>query len=451
LKQLDSDVQYAWNGDVALAYRVVGGGPIDLLYLPGFTSNVELDWDGPAQGRFLRRLASFTRVISMDRRGWGCSDRLSVGSFPPLETLMDDVRVVMDAAHSGKTAIFAAGDNGFLALLFAASHPDRVTALVLYDCTPSFVRRHDMPWQPTREELEREAERSRGWGTREFARQAFARACPSALNDVGEFEWYVRWIRLSGTPGSALAESERYMETDLRNVLPSIHVPTLVLNRTDTVGEPPETARYLASNIDGAKLVVLPGPDLAFWTGDSDAIVDETEEFLTGVRHPLEHNRILATVLFTDIVGSTERQASLGDRGWKDLIERHHAIVRETLARYGGVENDTAGDGFFATFDGPARAIRCAQEAGGRIRDLGLEIRAGIHTGECELINDKVGGIAVTIGARISALAGPFETLISQTVKDLVAGSGLTFEDAGEHALKGIPDRWHLYRVATSP
>jgi class 3 adenylate cyclase len=443
------EVQYAWNGDFALAYRVTGHGPIDLLHLPGYTSNVELDWESPYQARFLRRLGAFARLITMDRRGWGCSDRLSPGAYPPLEVLASDLEVVMEAAWSKRAAIFASGDNGLLAMLFAASHPDRVSSLVLYDSTPSFLRRDDMPWQSSLEELELERERRRGWGTRGFGRWGFEGAGPSVTDDDREFEWYVRWIRHSCTPGSAVAEIERYRETDLRGILSSIRVPTLILFRTEAIGRPRETAHYLASRIAGAKLVELPGSDLAHWYGDAEAFAAEIEEFIVGTRAAPDSSRVLATLLFTDIVDSTKKAADLGDRRWAELLAAHHDAVRRELERFRGREIDTAGDGFLVSFDGPARAVRCAETIKAGVRTLGLEIRAGCHTGEVELDGDHVRGIAVHVGARVAALAGPSELLVSATVKDLVAGSGLLFEDAGEHELKGVPDRWHLYRVVS--
>ncbi len=444
------EVSYAWNGDIALAYRVTGSGPIDLLHLPGFTSNVELDWESPYQARFLRRLGSFARLITMDRRGWGCSDRLSPGAYPPLETLADDLEVVMEAAWSKRAAIFASGDNGLLAMLFAASHPDRVSSLVLYDSTPSFLRRDDMPWESSPDDLDRLSRDRRGWGTRAFARWNFEGATRSVATDDREFEWFVRWLRHSCTPGSAVAEIERYRETDLRDVLPSIRVPTLILFRTNTSGRPRETAHYLASRIDGAKLVELPGSDLAHWYGDTDAFADEIEVFITGTRTAPRISRVLATLMFTDIVGSTETAAGLGDRRWGELLAAHHDVVRRELDRFRGQEIDTAGDGFLASFDGPARAVRCALAIADGLNHLGIEIRAGCHTGEVELSEGAVRGIAVHVAARVMGAAETHDVLVSSTVKDLVAGSGIVFEDRGEHVLKGVPDRWRLYRAVAA-
>ncbi len=351
----------------------------------------------------------------------------------------------MESAESDRAAIFASGDNGLLAMLFAASHPDRVSSMVLYDSTPSFLRRDDMPWQASLEELERWRDTRRGWGTRAFARWCFEGAAPSMVKDDREFEWYVRWIRQSCTPGSAVAEIERYRETDLRDILTSIRVPTLILFRRDTVGRPLETARYLASRIPGAKLVELPGADLAHWYGDSEGFADEIDEFITGVRHAPESDRVLATLLFTDIVGSTERAVGLGDRRWAELLDAHHDAVRRELDRFRGREIDTAGDGFLATFDGPARAVRCAKAIATSLRSLGIDVRAGCHTGEVEMGSDAVRGIAVHVAARVMATAPPGEVLVSSTVKDLVAGSGLEFEDRGQHQLKGVPGTWRLY------
>jgi len=441
------DIRYVWSGDIALAYRITGTGPVDLLHIPGFTSNVELDWESPKQSAFLRRLASFSRLITMDRRGWGCSDRLSPGAFPPLEVLADDVEVVLDAIGSRRTAVFASGDNGFLAMLFAASHPDRISSLVLYETTPSYLAREDMPWLLSRRDLEDLRVRVHGWGTYDFARTAFTLAGPTAAEDEREFDWYARWVRQSCTPGSAVAEIERYAETDLRHVLPSIRVPTLVIYRRDAPGWPLETARYIASKIDGARLVELPGSDLAHWYGDMEGFADAIEGFITGVPPAHDQGRVLATVVFTDIVSSTERAAEVGDREWGNLLRAHHRIVRDQIARFGGREVDTAGDGFLMTFDGPARAVRCAQAIVDGVRDVGLQIRAGCHTGEIEFDGEGVRGLAVHIGARVMGAAEASEVMVSNTVKDLVAGSGLTFMDRGDREFKGVPGRWHVYAV----
>jgi class 3 adenylate cyclase len=442
------DTRYAWNGDIALAYQIVGQGPVDLVYFPSFTSNVEWNWEGPSYRRMLVRMASFSRLIIYDRRGWGCSDRLSPGDFPALETHAEDVATVLGAARSSRAALFAWGEGGIIASLFAATFPDRVSALVLYNCYAAESRTEDTPWNWDDEEIERFIEqRIRAWGTRELAEEMIRKDSPSVLGDERELEWLVRWMRLSGGPGTSVAEAGNFASWDIRHVLPAIRVPTLVIQRTDWWALPVEEGRYLASRIPDARLVELPGRDDPPFCGDTDALLDQVEGFVTGERRPRQADRVLATLVFTDIVDSTRRTAELGDARWKELIAEHDERIREQLERFRGREVDSAGDGVLATFDGPARAVRCAQAIGGVLRQLGLEIRAGVHTGEIELADDKVRGIAVHIGARVAAMAGPSEVLVSSTVKDLVAGSGLVFEDRGEHELKGVPDPWRLYRV----
>lgn len=437
------EVQYAKTGDgVHIAYQVVGDGPIDLVLIPGLFSQVEHHWEEPSFARFMHRLASFSRLIVVDARGTGLSDRAP--ELPPMEEQMDDVLAVFEAVGSSSAAFFGLSQAGPMAILFAASHPERTRALVLYGSYAMVRRQADFPWGRSDEWLaDYERQIDQDWGSGLFLSQV----APSRAEDESFRRWWGRLERLSYGPGNALAYFRMNAQIDVRSILPTIRVPTLVLQRAGDVYRNPGHATYLATHIPGAKLVELSGVDHLPYAGDSDSVLDEVEEFLTGVRPPPEHDRVLATVLFTDIVGSTERQAALGDVGWKDLVLRHHSIVRDALTRWRGVENDTAGDGFFATFDGPARAIRCAQDVVGRIRDLGIEIRAGVHTGECEVIDGKAGGIAVSIGARVASTSGPSQILVSQTVKDLVAGSGLAFEDAGEHELKGVPDRWHLYTV----
>ncbi len=440
------ETQYAWNGDVALAYQVFGEGPVDLVYLQGYCSNVDMNWESPYLARFLNGLAGLGRLIVMDRRGWGCSDRFSPTDVPAIEALTDDLLVVMDAAGSERAAIFGSYETGPLVMMFAATHPERATALLLCETFTARIATDEMPWLDDEHGWERDLARVRDeWGTPRWSE--------GAMKEGPERDWYTRYQRASITPGSAVAEFRRYMRTDVRAILPSIQVPTLVLSSTS--GEDlssPENGRYLASHIPGARLVEIerPADEIHWfhWYGRAEPILAEVGRFLADLREEeASFDRVLATVLFTDIVSSTEKAAELGDRGWGELVERHHATVRAMLSRYRGIEVDTAGDGFFATFDGPARGIRCAQAIVDAVRPLGLEIRAGLHTGEVETIDGKVGGIAVHIGARVGALAGPSQVLVSQTVKDLVAGSGLTFEDAGEHELKGVPERWHLYEV----
>ena len=444
------DTYYAKTGDgLSIAYQVFGAGP-DLLFVPGYISNLELNWDLPAYAGLLRRLASFSRVIAVDRRGTGLSDRLSPGGQPPLEILMEDLGRVLDEVESERATVAGFLDGGYLCTLFAATHPERTRALVLYGTSASGKWSPDYPWQwkPDRWESFMD-EMASGWGEQQFADDGLQWYAPSAYQDEATRRWWGRYQRLSASPGSAIALERLYSQTDVRHILPSIRVPTLVLHRRDDPVEPVEGARYIVREIPGAKYVELEGVDNPPWAGDSNAIVDEIEEFLTGIRRVPEPDRVLSTVLFTDIVGSTEQLARIGDKPWKDLLTRHDELAKAEIEQARGIYVDSTGDGVFATFDGPARAVRCATAIGGAIRPLGIEIRAGCHTGEIELAGDAVRGIAVHIGARVAAMAGPSEVLVSSTVKDLVAGSGLAFEDAGEHDLKGVPDRWRLYRVVS--
>ena len=437
------EVRYAKTGDgVHIAYQVIGDGPIDLVFVTGLFSQVEHHWEEPGFARFLRRLASFARLIAIDARGAGLSDRAP--ELPPMEEQMDDVLAVLDAVGSSSVAFFGLSQAGPMAILFAASHPERTKALVLYGTFATPRRREDYPWGRS-DEFMAEYDRSidREWGSGLFLSQV----APSRAGDESFRRWWGRLERLSYGPGNALAYFRMNAQIDVRSILPTIRVPTLVLQRTEDSYRDPGHATYLAEHIPGAKFVGLPGADHLPYVGDANSVLDEVEEFLTGVRPLPELDRVLATVLFTDIVGSTERASRLGDRAWKDLLERHHALVRQELGRFRGTEIDIAGDGFLATFDGPARAIRCAQSIVDVLGTIGLEVRVGLHTGEVELMGPLVQGIAVHIGARVAALGGPSEVLVSSTVKDLVVGSGLLFEDAGEHELKGVPDRWHLYRA----
>jgi class 3 adenylate cyclase len=436
--------RYAWNGDNSLAFQVVGDGPVDLVYLQGFLSNVELNWEHPACARFLRELSRFSRLIVTDRRGLGCSERFTPADIPPIEALVDDLLAVLNEVGSARPAIFATGDSGFIALPFAAAHPDRVAALILHEAAATWRKSEEIPWGLTDEELE------------EGARQDCLldgtwprRTNPSLTADERGLAWCIKYERVSLTPGGCLADAWRFDRTDVRGVLPSIQVPTLVLYRADDAEAAPPS-RHLASSIRTGTLVELEGFDHFPWAAYQDEVIREVERFLASVRaEEADLDRVLATVLFTDIVGSTEKVAEVGDAGWRDLVERHHATVRALLARYRGREIDTAGDGFFASFDGPARAVRCAEAAVEAVRSLGIEIRAGVHTGEVETIGAKVGGIAVSIGARLGSLADASEVLVSQTVKDLVAGSGLEFEDRGEHVLKGVPGAWRVFAAGS--
>jgi len=434
------EIEYARSGDVNIAYQVVGGGPRDLVLVPGFVSHLEEDWTEPGSARFLDRLASFSRLIRFDKRGTGLSDR--PGGLPDLETRMDDVRAVLDAVGSERAALFGYSEGGPMSVLFAATYPDRTSALVLYG---TYAKRRDpdddYPWAPTRENrLETAKEIEESWGVD----ADLGTMAPNA--DPAFRQWFARRARASASPAAARDLVLMNAQIDVRAVLPAIQVPTLVLHRTGDRDSRPEEGRYIAGHIPGARFVELEGHAHVPMI-DPDQIVDEIEEFLTGVRRAPEPDRVLATVLFTDIVGSTEKAAALGDHAWLELRETHHAVVRRELGRFRGREIDTAGDGFLATFDGPARAVRCAAAVTDAVRDLGLEVRAGVHTGEIELVGDKVGGIAVHIGARVAARAEPGEVLVSSTVKDLVAGSGIAFAERGRAELKGLPGDWALFAV----
>ena len=439
------ETRYAKSGDVHIAYQVVGNGPMDLVLIPGLFTHVEHQWDEPSFARFLNRLASFSRLIVSDARGAGLSDQAP--ELPPMEEQIDDLMTVLDAVGSSSAAIFGISQAGPMAILFAASYPERTRAIVLYGSYASPRQREGYPWGRSAEwmdEFDRQVDRD--WGSGVFLTQM----APSRLADEPFRRWWGKYERLSHGPGNALAYFRMNAQIDVRAILPSIQVPTLVLQRREDVYRDPGNARYLAAHVPGAKLVELDGIDHLPYLGDADAILDEVQEFLTGVRPPPERDRVLATVLFTDIVGSTEHASAIGDRAWKELLERHHALVREELSRYRGREIDTAGDGFLATFDGPARAVRCAVAIIRAMPDIGLEVRAGVHTGEVELMGTGVGGIAVHIGARVAGLAGPGEVLVSGTVHDLVVGSGIEFTDRGEAFLKGVPGQWRLFSVSAA-
>jgi class 3 adenylate cyclase len=438
------ETRYARSGEVSIAYQVIGNAPLDLVLVPGWVSNVEHAWDEPSLARFYQRLASFSRLILFDKRGTGLSDRMS--GAPTLEERMDDVRAVMDAAGSQRAVVMGLSEGGPMAALFAATYPERASALVLYGTYARRLKTYDYPWAPTGEEREQFLARILDeWGG-PFGLEVLA---PSMARDEAFRRWWASYLRRSASPGAALALARMNGGIDIRHVLPVIRVPTLVLHRKDDRDELAEGGQYIARQIPGARYVELPGADHLIWTGGADAVLDTLQEFLTGARSDEEPDRVLATVLFTDIVGSTERAVSLGDRRWRDLLDAHHALVRRLLAQHRGREVKTVGDGFLALFDGPARAIRCATRISQSVRELGLQVRAGIHTGECEQMGNDVGGLAVHIGARVSSLAKPDEVLVSSTVKDLVAGSGLLFEDRGAHTLKGVPGEWRIFAVGT--
>jgi pimeloyl-ACP methyl ester carboxylesterase len=438
------ETRYAKSGDVNIAYQVVGEGPLDLVLVPGFISHLELDWQGPGYAHMLERLASFSRLIRFDKRGTGLSDR--PGGLPDLETRMDDVRAVMDSASSDRAALMGYSEGGPLSMLFAATYPERTTSLVLYG---TYAKRRDpdddYPWSATWEERQAYADAvEREWGTE----ADLGTMAPNA--GAAEVEWWRSRARAAASPGAAKALILMNSNIDVRAILETIHVPTLVIHRADDRDSRLEEGRYIAERIPGARFVELAGEDHSPWF-EPDEILDEVEEFLTGVRRGPDVRRVLATVLFTDIVGSTSRAVELGDQRWRSLLEQHHALVRRELQRFRGDEVDTAGDGFLATFDGPARAVRCAQAIQRGLRPLGLNITAGVHAGEIEVADGGgIAGVAVHIGARVAERAEAGEVLVSSTVKDIVAGSGIEFADRGVHELKGVPGEWRLYAVSNA-
>ena len=438
------ETRYARSGNVNIAYQVVGKGSLDLVLVHGWISHLELMWDEPGAARALERLASFARLILFDKRGTGLSDRVADTALPTLEQRMDDVRAVMDAVGSRRAALFGMSEGGPMCALFAATYPARTHSLVMYGSYAKWIREPGYPWAMTREEHERAfAAFEKHWGTP----VGLQRIAPSVASDERYRSWFARLLRGGASPGAALALYRMNIEIDIRHVLPSIRVPTLIVHRDGDRLVDLGNSRYLAAEIPAAKLVVLAGIDHAPWVGESNALIGEVAEFLTGARHETEPDRVLATVMFTDLVGSTQLAASLGDRRWGDLLESYLACARAEITRFRGREIDTAGDGFFAAFDGPARGVRCAMAIRAATRNLGLTMRAGLHAGECQMIGDKIGGIAVHMGSRIASLAGSGEIVVSSTVKDLVAGSGLHFSERGAHELKGVPGQWQLYSV----
>jgi class 3 adenylate cyclase len=444
---------YAKSGGTYVAYQAVGDGPLDLVYVPGGPFHVELNWENPPMARSLRRLATLTRLIVFDKRGTGMSD--PVVGVPTLETRIDDIRAVMDAAESQRAVLYAIGEGGPLCALFAATYPERTAGLLLYHPTPRFVRSPDFPWLPSRGHAEHRIEEHLGYlldpSQREHGLPRFGEFSPDATED--ELRSFARVFRLSVSPSTAVAYLRANLDVDVTDFLPLIRVPTLVLLRTGVPQLVIQSARATAERIPGARLIELPGASMAPSLGDQEALFAEIERFLketaeAGERTDAEPERVLSTVLFTDIVEATSRASELGDRAWRELLAKHHELIRAQLGQFRGREVDTAGDGFFATFDGPARGIRCACAIRDSVRELGVQIRVGLHTGECEVMDDKIAGIAVHIGARIAALAGAGEVLVSRTVKDLVAGSGIDFEERGRQELKGVPGEWELYAVS---
>ena len=434
------DTHFAWNGDVSLAYQVCGDGPTDLVYLQGYCSNVDVNWESPSLSRFLRGLASHARLIVTDRRGWGCSERFTPGYVPDVDTLTDDVLAVLKAARSERASIMATYESTIVASLFAATYPERTRSLILIDPQVTYLPTEETPWMPSPARWQEQIQAVRDtWGTLGLVgrpRRAGARVVRPLRPGLGHARWAGRrayQLPAHGHPRRAPHDPgpdarARRQRSFLRGA--------------------PDTGHFVARKIPGARVVEHSsrgGPHF-HWYARGEAIVAEVRRFLAEIgEEEASFDRILATILFTDIVESTRHAAELGDRRWRDMVLRHHATVRGLLARYRGIEIDTAGDGFFASFDGPARAVRCAMAITDAIRPLGIEVRAGLHTGEVDRVGDKIGGLAVNIGARVAALALPSEVLVSQTVRDLMVGSGLTFADRGSHELKGVPGVWGLY------
>jgi class 3 adenylate cyclase len=440
------EVSYARSGDVAIAYQIVGTGPPDLVFVRGTTGDLLSTWEQPLLVRHVEGLAESTRVLMLDKRGTGLSDR--VREVQSIETAMDDVRAVMDAAASERAVLWMGSTSTGIGVLFAATYPERCAGLIIFDPQVKGTRTDDYPWAPTEAEWREELAAVRaGWGERGYLEDLAQQRAPEVADDDDFRDWFVWHMRRSLSPGAALTASRAAMELDVQDILAAVRVPTLVIAHPARPGP----GHYIAERIQGAELAELP-PFRGIYTWADDeahqATMAVTARFVAQLSGRVEPERVLATILFTDIVGSTERAATLGDSAWRQLLERHHAVVRRELARFQGRELDTAGDGFFATFDGPARAVVAASAIRDSLRPLDLEIRAGLHTGECEVSDGKIAGIAVSIGARIASLAGSGEILVSSTVKDLVAGSDLRFEPRGEHQLKGVPESWRLFALA---
>jgi class 3 adenylate cyclase len=430
------------QGDIA--YQVLGDGPIDLLLCSGIGSQLDMYWEVPAAARFFRGLASFSRLILFDPRGMGLSDPAPYAALSTWEDWTEDIRTVLDAVGSQRAAIFAERDFTYPAMLFAATCPERTAGLILARPSARTLAVADYPEGMSPEAFEQFIQLFQTkWGTAEFS----AMAAPSLAHDPASLGLHARILRASSSPKRAAEHMRYWLQVDVRPYLPAIRVPTLVFTSEAYPLFPPALFRYVAEHIAGARLVTLPGSDTFLFHSAAETVLGEVEEFLTGARHHVESDRVLATVLFTDLVKSTERAAELGDRRYRELLEQHHATVRRELARFGGKEMDSAGDGFFASFEGPARAIRCAVAMREALHGMGLESRAGLHTGECERVDGKLGGMAVHIGARVCALAGAGQVLVTSTVKDLVTGSGIQFKDHGAHVLKGVPDEWRLFAL----
>jgi class 3 adenylate cyclase len=439
-----SETRYARSGDVSIAYQVVGEGPLDLVYVMGWVSHLDLFWEEPTCARFLHRLSSFSRLILFDKRGTGLSDRVPTDALPTLEQRMDDVRAVMDAVGCNRAALLGVSEGGPMCALFAATYPSRTSALVMYGSYAKRVWAADYPWAPTPAERQQFFDLiQQGWGGVVDAETL----APSMVGKPHFGAWWAAYLRASASPAAALALARMNTEIDIRQVLPTVRVPTLILHRTGDLDIDVGGSRWMARTVPGARYVELSGHDHLPWVGDSDAIVDEVQEFLTGVRGDADVDRVLATVMITDIVGSTEHASRLGDRSWRDLLNGYDRLVVNHLERFRGRYVNTTGDGTLATFDGPARAIECARAISHAVESIGIEVRAGLHTGEVESRGQNVAGLAVHIAARVASLAGGSEVLVTRTVTDLVAGSGISFDDRGEHELKGLPGTWRLFAV----
>jgi class 3 adenylate cyclase len=437
------ETQYARNGDLHIAYQTIGDGPIDVVLVDQWFSNMDAQWKFPPLAHLLTRLASFSRLIVFDKRGTGLSDPVSIDALPTIEEWIDDLRAVLDAVGSTRVALISGIGASFVTLVFAATYPERTSSLVLVDGCARLAWAEDYPWGQHTERLAQDLEFLRaGWGRDGGTMTVLA---PALLQDRTLAEQYIRYERQSASPGAARAMIGMLYEVDVRGVLPAIRVPTLVIHHAEATRIAPVHGRYVADRIVGARYVEIPGAYNYTWAGDQVTLLAEIQEFLTGSRPVAEPDRVLATVLITDIVDSTQRAAELGDTRWKALLAEHDQTVRRSLAQFRGREIKTTGDGFLAVFDGPARAVRCALEIRDAMAARGISVRSGVHTGEIELVDADVAGIAVHICARVEALAQPGEVLASSTVKDLVAGSGLVFEPRGAHALKGVPDEWVIY------
>jgi pimeloyl-ACP methyl ester carboxylesterase len=436
--------RYAQSGDVSIAYQIVGEGPLDIVLAPGFPSHLEHAWTQPLLAHFYARLASFSRLILFDKRGLGLSDRVADSDLPGVEQRTDDIRAVLDAVGSNRATVVGISDGGPIAAVFAATHPERVISLVIVNSFARRVQADDYPWGPTADDWRGFVDAVRqDWGGPLF----LDFLVPSRAGDREFADWWATYLRQSSSPGAAAAYLRMNAQIDVRAVLPAVHVPTLILHSIGDRICPIEGGRYLASRIAGSRLVELPGDDHHAWASEPDRLIGEIEEFVTGQRHAPPPDSVLTTLLFTDIVGSTETAAELGDRRWKTLLDSHHAIVRAQLDRFHGVEVNTTGDGFLAMFDGPARAVRCAIAINAALGAVGVGIRAGVHTTEVELSGRDVRGIGVHVAARITALAGRGEVVVTRVVRDLAVGSKLTFHERGRHVLKGVPGEWELLTV----